>query len=382
VKCPYVDGVKRGNNMRFLTFFNTEHTHLYKDVGMIPFYLARTLGWKCSICYFDNVSIKDSYYEKFVCLLPVRFSKYKFIQYIYIIQFIYRNAKEYDIVNFYHGNLRVYLCALLFKIFNHNCKIYVKMDLNQTNLERICLISIKQSIKHLFEQVVDCFSVETKSFYEHLQKYQSYKNKLIYIPNGFFGNDQFSIHKIIKENIILTVGRIGSYEKNNELLIEAIVKIPPSKLVGWKFFFVGPVTNEFLEYIDQICIENNYLKQHLIFTGNIVDKKTLYEIYSKAKVFCLTSRWESFGIVIPEAMYFHNYIITSDFPAAYDLTDNGYVGKIFESENVYALRLALEEVIDGQVDLEDKGKKARMLVEKFFNWEVIVRKLAERLEAL
>ena len=153
-----------------------------------------------------------------------------------------------------------------------------------------------------------------------LIKENRYKDKLIYVPNGIF-NPDFD-ENIDKDDIILTVGRIGDYEKNNELLVEAILMIPEDKLIGWKIYFVGKVNSDFEKYIKEIYLKNEYLKKYFIFTGEINDKKYLYRLYSKAKIFCLTSRWESFGIVIPEAMNFGNYIITTDFPAAHDIIIN------------------------------------------------------------
>ncbi len=383
------DGARRGKAVRFLTFFNIDPVHLYKDVGMIPFYLSKTLGWECSITCWSNKLIADSYYERYVRLIKVRYSQYKIIQWLYCIQFAYCNANQYDAVNFYHGGLQIYFLAVLFKIFNSNCKIYIKMDLNEFTFKEKFLsndnflyVFLKKNIKNYFKIFfIDIFSVETKIFFNKLKNNQGYTKKLIYLPNGFFLTNGVDINKVnLKENIILTVGRIGVYEKNHELLIDAIAGISQSKLRDWQVLFVGPVQDEFLKYIEDVVKEKDYLRKHLICTGNISSKKDLYKIYAKAKVLCITSRWESFGIVIPEAMYFGNYVITSDFPAAYDLTENGTVGKLFQTGDVQALRQALEEVLDGHINLNDAGQKARQLAQKSFNWEVIVKRLARKLE--
>lgn len=50
----------------------------------------------------------------------------------------------------------------------------------------------------------------------------------------------------------------------------------------------------------------------VILLGNIEDKNLLYDDYDRAKVFLLTSRWESFGIVLVEALRFGNYIIATE----------------------------------------------------------------------
>lgn len=50
----------------------------------------------------------------------------------------------------------------------------------------------------------------------------------------------------------------------------------------------------------------------MILSGNIEDKNLLYDYYNKAKVFLFTSRRESFGIVLVEALRFGDCIITAD----------------------------------------------------------------------
>ena len=57
-----------------------------------------------------------------------------------------------------------------------------------------------------------------------------------------------------KENMVLTSGRIGLYVKNNELLVDAIQKIPRDVVDIWKFYFVGPYTDEFYPYVNSILI--------------------------------------------------------------------------------------------------------------------------------
>ena len=45
-------------------------------------------------------------------------------------------------------------------------------------------------------------------------------NIIKYIPNGFYDDGiREDTHYDNKENLIITVGRIGSFEKNNEVLL-------------------------------------------------------------------------------------------------------------------------------------------------------------------
>jgi len=361
--------------------------HLYKDVGMIPYIMAKDYGWESGLAYIKgNEDIIDDVYEKNVKLHSIDFSKNKFVQWINILNFIKGNAKNYDTINFYHGGRKIYLMAFLFKLLNFRCKIYLKLDLNQDNFEKCTtksssIIQIsKQIIQNYFlKYLIDIYSVETKKFFKKMKDLPKYKDKLIYIPNGMLVDEE-NVVNIEKENIILTVGRIGAYEKNHELLLDSIAKINRDNINKWKVYFVGPIVEKkFLEYVEQVYNKKPYLRDIIIFTGNISDKKELYKIYAQAKIFCLTSRWESFGIALLEALFFKNYIITTDYPAAYDLTAGETFGTIIPSEDVKAFTDSLEEVMNGNVNIEVSGTKAQEYVIEYFDWKKIVRKLDQYL---
>ena len=67
------------------------------------------------------------------------------------------------------------------------------------------------------------------------------------MPNGFDQNqiDQYTQTTLQKENIIITVARIGSYQKNTELLMQSIAHLcdTNSEFVtrNWKCYCIGPI---------------------------------------------------------------------------------------------------------------------------------------------
>src|SRR5690606_8696614 len=111
-----------------------------------------------------------------------------------------------------------------------------------------------------------------------------------------------------KENIILAVGRIGTYQKNTELLLEALLNVD---LNNWKVFILGPIEENFTAYISNLFTAHPNLKDKIIFAGNITDRLELFGWYNRAKILCMTSRFEGFPITFSEALYFGNYIITT-----------------------------------------------------------------------
>jgi GalNAc-alpha-(1->4)-GalNAc-alpha-(1->3)-diNAcBac-PP-undecaprenol alpha-1,4-N-acetyl-D-galactosaminyltransferase len=132
-----------------------------------------------------------------------------------------------------------------------------------------------------------------------------------------------------KEDIIITVGRIGTYQKNTELFLEALKEV---ELNNWKVYILGPFELPFQTYIDTYFKLNPQLRDKVIFTGNIIDRKELFEWYNRAKIFCLTSRFEGFPITFPEALYFGNHIISTPVSSALQITNYSQFGKVVKAE--------------------------------------------------
>lgn len=353
---------------------------------MIPYCLSKFAEWQCALAYLDNKGmLKDDYYQKYVDLLPIKYSANKLISCIYLFLFIKNTASKYNVINFYHGGLKIYLLTILLKIFNSRCKVYIKLDYNEDAFresfkEVTGLKKVKRKLKNICSNYfIDVYSIETKKFFLKLKDIDIYQNKLIYIPNGVLINEKTKISPTIKkENVILTVGRIGAYEKNHKLLVNAILKISPEKLKDWKVIFVGPIEKSFKDYVNDVFKSNDYLQEVLVFTGEITNKRKLYEFYAKAKVFCLPSLWEGFPLVLPEALLFNNYILTTKFPAAYDLTNQEQFGFIFSNKDVLALKERIEDIIDEKISLNFDNKAMNYALDNF-DWKKIVQYLSRYL---
>lgn len=376
--------------MRFVTIRtdkNITDQHLYKDVGGIPYALSKYLGNKATFIYFDYMKIlKHPDYEKFVKIVNIKYSSVYLISIFRLIKFIINNANEYDVLNIYHSRVLQLLIASIAKIKNPHIKIYAKLDLNRKSYYRLLNDDKKDDLKYKLlvwlNRIVDLYTVETKSYVLGLNKIKKFGGKVKYLPNGFFSDLVDIGENNKKENIILTVGRLGSDAKNTEMLIKAIENIDPMKLDGWKVYLVGTMTEEFKKYFNNKLQKKPYLKRFFVITGNISDKKELYTIYSKSSVFVLTSRWEGFPLVLPEALSFGCYpIVTNCFDAVNDIVKESF-GKTIENENLNELQLAIEDVLDEKINYIQKGKEASLYTQVNFNWCSIAKQLNEYLRVL
>lgn len=365
---------------RILTMFwydDTGEVHLYKDVGGIPYALAKYCGWQATFAYNDaNGVIHNEDYEKYVKLDRIRFPKIleklklRYIKYFQVIKYVYLNAPKYDVINFYHCHKFIKFLCWLAKKRNPNIITYVKLDMSKNGFEK----ELKNNCNRRW-YFTDLFTVETNKYVDELNKLSKFSGKVKYLPNGFFSDlEDIDLSKIKKEKIILTVGRLGTYQKNTELLIESLIEIE-DKLNEWIVYLVGPMTEDFEIWLNKRLVDHSKLKNKIVITGNIIDKKELYQIYAKSSIFVLPSRYEGFPLVIQEAMHFACYpIVTNCFPAADEVIrtgKNGFGDIVNQSENDLNNVLKSIKIIN----YLEKGQKAAEFVNENFDWKILAKKL-------
>lgn len=377
--------------MRFLTinFYTSKEANLWKDNGGIPYALSRYYGYKSRYVYLDKHGIvKNEEYEKYVELDAIKSGNNTLINYFNILNYIYKNANNFDVFNFYELGIIGILASKLAKIINPKIIVYNKLDMGRAIfIELTRNNSVKRKIKNFLlgklTSCIDLYTVETYAYVENLNKIERFKNRIKYLPNGFFSNLVELEKDIKKEKIILTVGRLGTLQKNTEMLVDAIENIEPEKLKNWKIYLVGSMTDEFTKWFNERLNAKPYLKNYFVAAGNISDKKELYTLYAKSSVFVLPSRWESWGLVLTEAMAFSCYpIVTDCCDAFFEMLDsaNSNFGKIIPNEDKSALKNAIEEVLDDKVDFKNNGIKAHEFVSENFDWNIVVENLDKYLK--
>lgn len=200
------------------------------------------------------------------------------------------------------------------------------------------------------------------------------------MPNGF---DERLLRRLElvprsaerKENLIVTVGRLGTEEKNTEMMLDALGRIDLTRGGGWKCCLIGTTEPSFREAVDRFYELHPDKRESVVFTGPIYDKRALWEYYDRSKVFVLTSRWESYGLVLNEAKRFGCYLVSTDVGAARDLIGSRY-GEYIPQENAGALAEVLQRIIDGKVNTDIYGCWDASSV----SWESVLRPAADRLK--
>lgn len=354
---------------KFLTLFpNAENVHLIKDVGMIPYILQKNNRYISGIASFKNGEY--SYFEKEVFGLKHEIIQKKFkSEFLNILFFILFNFKKWDILQCYHISRNSIIYLLFFKllklIYFQKSVTYLKFDSND--------LAIKyklSSIVIFLLRNIDILSVESRFLYEFYSNQKKLKGKIILVPNGI---SQENKKYFEKDNYILTVGRLGTKEKNTELLLEEF-SLFSRKNKNWKLVLVGPIQDDFNLYLENFFNNNSELKERIMFTGNITDRSILNTFYQKAKIFVLTSPMEGFPLVFLEALSNGCHLITKNFSSAADVTNNGLYGDFFDDSDSQLHKVFLAVTSD-EYKLRYTINNSSDYVLSNFNWNKICDKL-------
>lgn len=336
-----------------------------KDVLLVPKYLGRELEYNIEVvCGYEEETLEkiptDCKERITFIKRPLSFSPKQRIP-VYV-RYLLCHAHNIDLLMCFHRKQETFINLILYRCLNWCGKAYVKLD---TECGKEWDISSKHGAKRwlhhlmnrLFLTCCHTLSCETEQGYHYLIQQSPYKKqfakKLVLLPNAFDEETFKSLHIKErsfeeKENLMITVGRIGTAQKNTEMLLEAIKRI---ELKKWRICLIGSIEADFQHVIDRFFAEYPHLKERVIFAGPVYDKKELWEWYNQAKVFVLTSTWESFGIVLTEAQRFRNYLISTEVGGASSLIQQGKYGAIITQNDHVALANKLQTIINEAVNI-------------------------------
>jgi glycosyltransferase involved in cell wall biosynthesis len=194
--------------------------------------------------------------------------------------------------------------------------------------------------------------------------------KAAYIPNGVSDfsklKPSISLNKfgLKKDSFILTVGRIAP-EKRFSDLIEAFSRVR----TDMKLVIAGGYDNN-SDYFKELSMLKDELGERLVFTGYLPsnDLKLLYE---NAFCFVLPSENEGMPLVLLEAMSFGLCPLVSNIgPNLAVMEDLGFSFKV---RNVNDLKIKLEYLIANPIIVNKKGKSARQIIIRKYNWELAAK---------
>lgn len=361
------------NTIKILAYaYQFQEMFLSKDIFLIPYYICKELGGKCKYLYTQNLG--NTEIPKLHRGVTIERTKNKNVWKVFLKE-ILTHAKDIDVL-FLTGSSAVHMfTTFLYKKINPKGKVVVFGDmeepqaceLNQNGFHYSGGLAgwLKDKLTDYFFRHVTYLVANTAAYHlmTDLFERKHWNGLLHFYP--CLDDEKFESYGLKrkpfaeKENVMVCVGRIGCYQKNTEMLLNALRK---TDLKDWKIYMLGPITSsfdlkeggDFQKVIDQFFEEYPWYKERLIFTGMVYDQKAVFEYYNRAKVLLMTSRHESWGNVYSEAAALGCYILSTDVGGATLCSNDWKFGYRLKQENIGDLAKAINEVVEGKVDMNEE----------------------------
>lgn len=179
-----------------------------------------------------------------------------------------------------------------------------------------------------------------------------------------------------KKKEVLFVGRLYNKQKRIDLLLQIWSKIE-SYASGWMLNICGDGTDGAM--LKQMK-EDMGLK-NVLFRGFVKPE----DYYRQASIFCMTSAFEGFGLVLAESAAYGCVPMAFDsYEAASDLITDGENGKLIKPFDVDAYAQTLKELIENEDFRMRLGKNAKRDVGRFEpdrimnQWEELFEKVTNQ----
>jgi len=352
-----------------------QNVELMKDKGLAGYMLAKEIG-ASAVMLFGTKSEEYTYLADLPSM-QLLFTELKSGSADAYYDHLRANYNKMDIL-ILHGmypETQMYLNE--YRKLRPDGKVYCGLDMSS-----YWMVKINWSYPAIRRFATQCDMIATscRSLRDELNRKYTVNFPCRYFPNGFYNSKNIKIvaESNMKENTIITVGRIGSGEKNHAELMIAFAKAFDT-LKDWKLKLIGSIEPKFQAIINEFFSAFPDLKNRIIFTGAITDKVELYNEYAKAKIFALTSPSEG-GTpnVYAEALFHGCMFITSDIDGADDITNCGELGIKYKRGNVEELTKSLIKLCSN-ADTSVFSKhipKSLAYATRYYDWNRNAKKLA------
>ncbi len=342
-------------------FSNVE---LIKDPGLIPYLLHKKHGMECTM-----VSAPGGPYPYAEL---VRGLKFHFLENGSVETkraYLEEHAKDMDLLILRGCYSAYFSLAPLYKRLNPSGKIYIGLDANSSWMDSIIFFD---PVFQEFLDACDIIATSCSAMASHLS--EKWGRNVLCLPNGYYafsGREPVSFSE--KKNVILTVGRLGTWQKATDVLINAFTAAGEF-LKGWELRLVGSMEEEFRPWLEEFFRGHPDMEKRITFTGPIVDREALHREFVRAKIFALSSRLEGGAPnVIGEALNAGCAVACTKIDAWEDIIDGGKCGMASDIDDVGNLAVILARLAAS--DLENYSKEAVRRSESFYSMEKQVEKL-------
>lgn len=314
-----------------------QNFYIWKDVCQVPLQIQKEFWYETTLIFIwkyfpDEIPYCEYNWMKIIILN----------NYFQMLLFILRDFYKINLFWTFHFHTKSLFILLIYRLLNWKWKIILKSDISHNSVLQLIWFTknkFKCSIINFILTIIDVFTVESKRNIDILKTtFLKHSDKFVLVSNWFNWDDSINFNGSFKENNIVVIWHIWDKNKNHELLIESLKNIQFKN--KWNLYFIWKVFNDFDKKINN---KNNNL--NIIFTWPIYEKKYLYELLNKSKIFCHTSNYEWDPLVQYEAMYYWLYCVSTD---CWTIKENypSFFSKISNIGDEKNYTINLQETID------------------------------------
>jgi glycosyltransferase involved in cell wall biosynthesis len=229
--------------------------------------------------------------------------------------------------------------------------------------------------RHLLLPVVTknmCNALAKTTTAEHFLRKQGIERTKV-IPVGLDvgkfteGDDNLDIIRQVSKDleddtILITYVGDFSARRNIDLLLD-IASLMHEDNVCFLFAGAGSLYAHAKFRIEQEQLANVYLP-------GPISQAQLSPVYSRSDIFLLASDYEIYGMVLLEAMFFSNAVISTPTAGAIDLVDES-VGVLVEEKNAEEWATQIKHLVSHPLKLEQMKQNAKALVYENLTWDSV-----------
>lgn len=228
-----------------------------------------------------------------------------------------QEQSDFDVVISYHSPFGI---SVRYPLYNMRAKsriMWVHSEIDDFSIPRLeypkfdKIICVSKAIKASIDKNIPSVKERTCVIYNILDE------------DGILKKSAESVdyHKT-SEVLVCSVGRLDVI-KRFDLAIRA------AKIVcdaGFDIRWIVCGEGDDRERLEALIAENS-LQETFLLLGNQINP---YKYIRLSDIFCHTSRSEGFGLVLQEAKILHKPVVTTNFPTAYEIIEDGVDGLIVE----------------------------------------------------